>query len=217
MAHRNPTTGIGALAGRERRVIAVGAGIVALAVLIVFAVLPLARHWLARESALGSAQARVAYLESLAQRSQEIAQMAAAAELQVRNLPQRVVHARSEPLAASQLQTVLQDAANTHGLLVTRIEVTNTTDVRTGDTGPAGTNTRVGGTTSGGGVATFDVPATIAAYGDIIGVTGFLQWLSAGPQVVQFDRITLQRNSALLGAPDVVQLSFDIRAPVIRE
>jgi hypothetical protein len=36
-------------------------------------------------------------------------------------------------------------------------------------------------------------------------------------RVLQLERLAMQRNAALLGAPDVVQVTMTIRAPVLPE
>ena len=59
------------------------------------------------------------------------------------------------------------------------------------------------------------LPATIAAYGDIFGLAEFLHKLSSGPRVVRVERIAIQQNSALRGAPDVLQITVTLAAPVI--
>lgn len=212
MAHHSASPLLMSSRERQQRVIVGGGGVVVLVLFVVFAGLPFARHWQAREATLRGARARVSYLESLANRTDELSRNATSAEQQLQRLPQRALHARSEPLAASMLQTRLQEAASANGLLVTRLEVTNTVTAQ-----PNRLNAQPSGTAPVAKPSIFSVPATIAAYGDIVGVVGFMNWLSSGPQVIQFDRITLQRNSALLGAADVVQFSFDVRAPVIRE
>lgn len=211
MSNANHPSTPRAARSREQRLLMGGLAIVTAVLFITFALLPFVRHWQTREVQLDAARNRVTYLEALGGRTVQLTQAANTAEAQLLIQPQRVLRARSEPLAASMLQTLMQDAADAHNLLVTRIEITNQ---GTGKASGPGAGSAPGAGTFAG-ASPYDVPATIAAYGDIVGVTGFLNWLTRGPRVLHVDRLVLQRNSALLGAADVVQLSVDVRAPVL--
>lgn len=182
---------------RERRVVTVGAAIVFAALLLTYALLPFARRWAAREAVLDSARSRLSYVQALVGRSAPLETSAREAEQLLASQPQRVMHARSATLAASALQSFLQDAADASRVEVTRLEVAPDGDA---------TNAPTGTTT---------VPATMSAYGDIVGVTAFLDLLTRGPRVVIIDKIALQRNAALLGAPDIVQVTMTVHAPTV--
>lgn len=179
---------------RERRVVVGGALIVVIALSITYAVLPFARRWSARESAIDAAALRVEYLEGLVARSSELETLANTREQALSNRSVRVLHARSSTLAASAMQSWLQDAADASRLVVTRLEIAPDTSA-SAETG--------------------SVPATLSAYGDITGVASLLDVLQHGPRVMSIERLTLQRNSALLGAADVVQATISVRAPVL--
>lgn len=64
-------------------------------------------------------------------------------------------------------------------------------------------------------LATTGVPASMSVYGDIHGVAAMLDVVQFGPRVMRLERVTLQRNAALIGAPDVVQATLQLRAPVL--
>jgi hypothetical protein len=59
------------------------------------------------------------------------------------------------------------------------------------------------------------VPATLSAYCDIHGLAALLRHLETGPRAVAVERMTVQINPALRGAPDVLQVSLTLRAPVV--
>jgi hypothetical protein len=59
------------------------------------------------------------------------------------------------------------------------------------------------------------VQATLAALGDVEGLALLLAQLGEGPRPVQVERVTVQRNPALRGAPDVLQWTLVVRAPVV--
>ena len=111
-----------------------------------------------------------------------------------------MLHARSATLAASALQTFLQDAADASHLVVMRLDVTPDDS--------AGTD----GITQG---LSARLPVTLSAYGDASGVANMLEILASGPRVLSLDRVSLLRNTALAGAPDVVQMTVTLHAPVI--
>ena len=199
---------------RERRVVIGGAIVTALAFLLTYGVKPFVRDWQSRESAIAMERARVAYFETLLARTASLEADAAASERTLSAQARRVLHARSATLAASATQTYLQDMADASSLVVTRLEVSANDTV--GDDagnapGPAA------GAGAGAGVGASHVPVTMSAYGDIAGAAAYLNFLGSGPRVVSLDRLTLQRNAALLGAPDVVQLLITLRVPVLPE
>ncbi len=191
---------------RERRVVIGGAIVTALAFLLTYGVKPFVRDWQSRESAIAMERARVAYFETLLARTASLEADAAASERTLSAQARRVLHARSSTLAASATQTYLQDMADASSLVVTRLEVSadDTVGVDTSDAPRAAAGAS-------------HVPVTMSAYGDIAGAAAYLNFLGSGPRVVSLDRLTLQRNAALLGAPDVVQLLITLRVPVLPE
>ncbi|MCC6241339.1 MAG: hypothetical protein IT353_00780 [Gemmatimonadaceae bacterium] len=189
-----------ASARRERSVIVGGALIVALALLTTYGILPFARHWRLQSARLDAARSRVAYLHELVSRTNTLERAASGAERSLSTQTRRVVHARSSTLAASTMQGFLQDVADANHVVVTRLEVSSDDSVATAE-----------------GVGVAYVPATLSAYGDVVGVTGVLRTIATGPRVVLVDRVALQRNAALAGAADVVQVTMRVRAPVLPE
>lgn len=204
-----------AVGQRERRVVVGGALVVAISLVVTYAIVPFIRHWSTREADIAVVRDRLTYLESLTARAGAIEQSASAAERQLSSESRRVVHARSATLAASALQSLLQDMADASALAVSRLEVSadDTVGVETVGADPVAgsaddaTRSPVG----------LQIPATISAYGDIHGVARFLDLIGNGPRVLVLERLAVQRNAALLGAPDVVQFTATLRAPVLPE
>lgn len=191
-----------ALNARERNVIIAGTAIIAVALILTYGVMPFVRNWREREGAIEAAQARVAYLGNLVDRTDTLEAEASGAERALASQRRRVLHARSSTLAASALQTFLQEAADASHVVVTRLEVSPDDSSATA---PDGDKTKSG----------THVPATMSAYGDINGAAAMLNTVMTGPRVLLLDRLTLTRNAALVGAPDVVQLTMTLRAPVL--
>ncbi|MBX9857273.1 MAG: type 4a pilus biogenesis protein PilO [Gemmatimonadaceae bacterium] len=176
---------------RERRVVAAGVAVVLLTWLATRVLQPAARDMLERESRIVLLQDRVERLQRLAADSAGLREQAAATERRLATMPRRMLPARSAPLAASAVQTLLQEAADGARLAVNRIEVATEPD-------------------SSGALA-----ASIMAYGDIHGLAAFLASVERGPRLLQLRRLVVQQNSALRGAPDVLSLSAQVSAPVM--
>jgi hypothetical protein len=109
---------------------------------------------------------------------------------------------------------LLQDAADASHVVVTRLEVAPEapTSASAPASAPADSAHAVG--IAAANLAA-SLPATFSAYGDITGVARLLDLLARGPRVVVIDKLAVQRNAALLGAPDVVQVTMTVRAPVL--
>jgi hypothetical protein len=177
---------------RERRVVVWGVAIVLVALLVVRGVMPFAERWRLRESQLTAARDRAAQLAGLEQATTQLQQRATIAERALSGALRRVLHARSEALAASALQALLQDAVDGAGMIVNRVEV---------------------GPETGNG----QVSASLSVVGDVHGLATLLSTLERGPRVLFVERLTVVQNSALRGAPDVLQVTLAVRAPVVIE
>jgi len=182
---------------REQRVIVGALVVLAVSLLLVYGVMPVVRLASARERQIDATRARAALLGGYAAAAPRLEQAAARDEAWLATATRRVLHATSEPIAASALQSLMQDAAEGAGMAVNRVEVSPETD----------------SASTGGTVA--QLRGSISAYGDIHGVSALLRTLEAGPRVVVVERFRVQQNSALRGAPDVLQVTIGVRAPVL--
>lgn len=182
---------------REQRVIIGALVVLTASLLLVYGVLPFVRTVRARELQIDAARSRAALLAGYAAAVPALEQAATRDEAWLATTARRVLHATSEPLASSALQSLLQDAAEGAGMAVNRVEVNADTD-----------------SAAAGGSVTH-LRGSLSAYGDIHGVAALLRALEAGPRVVAVERISVQQNSALRGAPDVLQVTIGVRAPVL--
>lgn len=182
-----------------------GLGVIVLAVFASFIVFPFLRRWQIREIELNTSRVQLAQLSELSAHARTLASAAAAAESVLGVTDRRVIRARSATLAANALQSLLQDAADASSLVVTRLDVASPDALRTVEEGVDA------GATSG----MTTVPATLSAYGDIFGLSEFLLKISNGPRQVRVEKMTVQQNSALRGAPDVLQFTVTLGAPVM--
>ena len=158
----------------------------------VFVAKPFVSNWRAREAKIELAQHQLNRLSeakwNFPTMNVEIAEREASLSLQ----PTRILRAKSRTLAASALQSMVQDMADASHVTVTRLDVANV---------------------AGGA----DLPLTLSANGDIYGLTDLLKQLGSGRYMVDVDKLQVQVNSALRGAPDVLQMTLSLRAPVIVE
>ncbi len=180
-------------ASRERRVVMGGIVVLALSLLVTYGVLPAVTRWRDRELKLDRVRSQVAHLKGLQVHSSELESAASSTEALLAGGARRVIHARSIALGASALQTLLQGAADASGLVVDRVEV-----------GPD--------LTSDG-----DLTATMSGYGDIHGLAALLAQLAGAPRITAVERLTVQINPALRGAPDVLRVTLGVRAPMVLE
>lgn len=178
----------------ERRTVTIGATVVVLALFVAFVALPFVRHWQLREVELRTTRDSVRELRGLVASATALDSAERHIGASLSSEGRRVIRARSATLAASALQSYLQDASDASRLVVTRLEVAPSAE-------PG---------------ASF-VPASLAAYSDIHGVAELLGHLEHGPRLMFVERMTVQMNSALRGAPDVLQVTLTLRAPVIIE
>jgi hypothetical protein len=195
---------------RERRVIIGGTAILAVALVFTYAVMPFARHWREREGQDRSARTRVAYLGNLVERTDAL-------EAEATRCGARAVIAAQARAACAVIDAGGQRIADVpagSGRCQSRRGhasrgVADDSSAVTWQPGApaAGSKDRAPGGTR--------VPATLSAYGDISGAATLLNTLMTGPRVLLLDRLTLTRNAALAGAPDVVQLTMTLRAPVL--
>lgn len=178
---------------RERWVVIGGVLMVALAVLGTYVIAPAAAQWGTRERQIDRARAQVAQLRALQLNGAAFDSAATTAETALAGAGRRVIHARSDALGASALQTLLQGAADASALLVNRVDVAPALD------------------TDGA------LTATMSAYGDIYGLSALLTQLAVAPRVTMVERLTVQINPALRGARDVLQITVAVRAPMVFE
>ncbi|MEP6764611.1 MAG: GspMb/PilO family protein [Gemmatimonadaceae bacterium] len=173
-------------------VVIISIAVVLLALIAAFVGRPFVTSWRAREAKIGANEQELGRLShvlaSTSVVSREISEQESSFALQTT----RVLRAKSRTLAASALQSMVQDMADASHVTVTRLDVANV---------------------AGGA----DLPLTLSANGDIFGLTDLLKQFGSGRYVVEVDKLQVQVNSALLGAPDVLQMTLSLRAPVIVE
>ena len=212
----NSVRPVNAVKARERRVVAVGTTVVVVGLLLAYVMLPFARHWSMRERELHAMRAQSDSLAGLVAAASQLEALASAQERSLAASNRRVLHARSATLAASSLQSLLQDASDASHLVVTRLDVAQDLSRQLSpDVAPESSLSAPQQSASRG--RALSLPATLAAYCDIVGLASLLDHLARAPRVVYVERLTVQQNSSLRGAPDMLQVTVTLRAPVVLE
>lgn len=179
---------------RERRTILAGTIVVAATAVMMLVILPLGRRWNEREALIDARRAHLARVASLDGREAELSAASRALDGRLQANGTRIVRARSAPLAASAVQSMVREYANGSAVTVTRLDAA-------GEPVPTGS-----------GVA---IPATISAQGDIYGIADFLRRLQHGSWLVEITDLTITPNPVLRG--NILQVSIGLRAPVALE
>lgn len=180
---------------RERRTIAAGAAVLAIAATATLVVLPFARRWSEREALIDARRDRWSRLASIAGRESELAAASRALDQQLDASGTRLLRARTAPLGASALQAVLREYAASSAVTVTRLDAA--------------------GAPADGDAGTLALPATLAAQGDIYGIADFLRRLQHGPWLLEITDLSIAPNPVLRG--NVLQVSIGLIAPVLLE
>jgi len=152
--------------------------------------LPFARHWRARELVISAEVEHLARLRGLVAAEADLEQ---AIDMRIDALetgPPRLLDGRTAALAASSLQSLLQDVATRSRVVISRLDVAGAPD------------------TDGAALPT--LPATVSAIGDIYGITEMLTLIQHGPRLLEVLELTVRPNPALKG--DLLQLTVRLRA-----
>ena len=179
---------------RERRTIAIGAMVVAVAAVVTLVLVPLGRRWSEREGLISVTRNHLARVTSIVGHETELAEATRRMDAQLDASGTRLIRARSNPLAASAVQSLVRDYARASVVTVTRLDA-------------AGEPIASGSTVA--------IPATIAAQGDIYGIADFLRRLQYGPWLLEISDMAIAPNPVLRG--NILQVSIGLRAPIAME
>jgi type II secretory pathway component PulM len=156
---------------RERRVVAGGAIVSAVALAVVGVVLPFAHHWSERESAYATSYAQWSRLAALVANSGRLQRAVDGLSRASASDTSRLVTGDTPALAASTLQGVVQRYASESGVQLERVDVA-------GEAKP-----------DKPGVLA--IPVQLQARGDIYGLVAFLGRVQHGDKLLVVDELTL--------------------------
>lgn len=177
---------------RERRTVAIGIAVSAIALIVAYGAVPYGRRWCAREEVVAAQADRLERLRGLIQGEARLTEMLRARSGSLDAGEQRLLAGRTPALAASGLQSLLQGFADQSQVTVSQLDVTGAPD------------------TSG---ATPTIPATVSAVGDIYGITDMLSLIQHGSVLLDINELNVRPNPALKG--DLLQLTVSLRAPFV--
>ncbi len=161
----------GRLSRRERRVIAGGALVSLLALVVVYGVLPFGRRWSARESAIAAKAEQLARLQVLVEGEVALRETTAQLEEDRDRRAQRLLGGSTEALAASSLQTLLRGYAEQSRVSLDRVDVAR--EFEADSTGLT------------------LVPADLVVRGDVYGLVDFLFYLQNGEKLLVIDGLSV--------------------------
>ncbi|MEX2282462.1 MAG: type II secretion system protein GspM [Gemmatimonadota bacterium] len=173
---------------RERRTVFLALVLSATALIGGFGVWPSAQRWSAREQLIAAESDRLARLRGLITHQSRMAD-AIRARAGTHDSGQRLLAGRTPALAASMLQSTLQDFANQSRVTVSRLDVAGAPE--TADR------------------ALPMIPATVSALGDIYGITELLTRIQNGPLLLEITELTVRPNPALKG--ELLQMTVALR------
>jgi hypothetical protein len=176
------------ITARERRTIRLGLLVTLVALGLVWGVLPFARRWRAREDVIATESERLARLHGLVANEDSLRVLTLQRAAALEEGP-RLLAGRTPALAASELQSVLQNYANQSLLTVSGLDVTGAPETSEG--------------------ALTLIPATVSAIGDIHGITDMLTLIQDGPVMLEVSELTVRPNPALRG--ELLQMTVTLR------
>jgi hypothetical protein len=171
-------------------VIAAGAAVSTLALLVVWLVLPLVRRWEDREATIAAKQTQLAQLRSLVEDESVIRQSLTARERSRRELRDRLLTGATPALAASSLQALLQNYADGSRVALERVDPV-------AEPGAAGSEVLPA------------IPVQLSGRGDIYGLSDLLTRLQYGRKLLAIDELRVTVIAAD-HAPDLLNFSVQL-------
>jgi hypothetical protein len=156
---------------------------------LAYGILPFARRWHAREQLIAVELERLARTRGLLASEPALHRTVRAAAAALESGPQRLLAGRTPALAASTLQSVLQEFADRSRVIVSRLDVAGAPDTA--------------------GTALPMIPATVSAIGDVYGITDLLTMIQHGALALEITGLSLRPNQALRG--NLLQMTVTLR------
>ena len=184
--------------------VAAGAVVSALALLVVLVVLPLRDRWVEREAEIAAKREQLARLRGLVKSERAIRDALAAQRRNRGPLSTRLLTGATPALAASELQLLIQRYANQSRVTLERVDVV-------GEPKPAEEGLPA-------------IPVQLSGQGDIYGLIDLLYYLQHGEKLLVIDEIQVTGAQSFaetlgegtpLGNTDLLQWSVRLHGPYI--
>jgi len=148
----------------------------AVALLVAFVIMPVARRWVDREASIAAQAERLARLESLIASRERIANALEQTRRERAQAARLLLPGETAAIAASNLQILLNRYADESRVLLERVDVAG--DAAEGD-------------------SLIPIPARIAARGDIYGLVDLLFYLQHGEKLIVIDEFRLDAGRGI--------------------
>lgn len=178
------------LSRRERRIVAAGAVISVLALLTAWVAVPFVRRWQDREATIAAKEIQLGQLRALVE-GEAATQKALFARQRTRPaLWERLVTGATPALAASSVQSLLQDYADRSRVTLDRVDVVAEPGAASNESLPA-------------------IPVRLSGQGDIYGLADLLTNLQHGGKLLVVDELRVTSGNPGY-APDVLSFSVQL-------
>jgi hypothetical protein len=200
------------LSARERRVVAVGATVSAVALAAAFVVLPLATRWSTREASIEAKREQLVRLDELIRREEAIQQSVEARRQARRGHAHRLLTGATPDVAASSLQELIQRYAIESDVNLDRFDAERARDVGGEESDPA--RPRV----PADSLANLEtIPVSMTAQGDVHGLVALLQRVQNGEKLLLIDDLRVSSFAAPEDGRQLLRWSLRLRAPFVTE
>ncbi len=168
--------------------VAASGGIIAVVLVLLYAVIPFANRWTTREDAIAAKAEQLVRLEGMVAGKAEFANAVAALEQQRVRSAGRLLHGSTPALAASRLQSILTRYAEQSRVALASIDL-----AREGEGGVAGLS---------------PVPVQLSANGDIYGLVDFLAYIRDGEKLIVIDEMSVRGNPRRASGQQLLTLTL---------
>lgn len=162
------------LSRRERRVVAGGAVLSAVALVTVYGVLPFARRWSEREARIEALAEQAGRLEALVESEAALDQVVDALERSREHRARRLLVGQTPDLAASSLQSLVKGYADRSRVRLERVDVVRDLEAESPGLTPVGLRMTV--------------------RGDVYGLVDFLFYLQNGEKLLVLDELRVNAS-----------------------
>lgn len=200
------------LNARERRVIAAGAAVSAVALGATFVVLPLATRWSTREAAIEAKREQLARLDELIRREEAIQRSVESRRQARRGHTLRLLTGATPDVAASSLQELIQRYATESDVNLDRFDAERARGMSGEEEGAARPRVR------GDSLANVEtIPVSMSAQGDVHGLVALLQRVQYGEKLLLIDDLRVSSFAAPEDGRQLLRWSLRLRAPFVTE
>jgi hypothetical protein len=177
------------LSRRERVVVAAGTAVSLVAVLVVLVVLPGVGRWRDREAQIVLRAEQLARLQALIEREAMIRERRGSLEQARAVAGRRLLEGETAAVAASNLQVLLNRYATESRLVLDRVDAV---------------------TRRQGGHGIVEIPARIAARGDVFGLVDLLFYLQHGEKLLVIDDLRVDNARGAVSGDQLLTMSVSL-------